>query len=92
VTFLLVLPLALAGAVGGAARRAPRWFWLTPVLLFASVVFIVGETRMRAPVDAFVVLLAALAVTQLVPGRRRPAQRPGTGGVDRPGRTASFRG
>ena len=71
VGFLVFLALALAGAFTAAARAAPRWLWLMPVLMLLSVMFVVGETRFRAPVDPFVVLLAALAVSALP----RPARR-----------------
>ena len=66
VAFLVFLLLAIAGAFTPAARGAPRWLWLLSALMFVSVVFVVGETRLRAPVDAFVVLLAALAVRAAV--------------------------
>lgn len=72
VAFLLFLAVAIAGAFTAAARAAPRWLWLMPVLMLLSVVFIVGETRFRAPVDPFVVLLAALALAQVrLPATRR---------------------
>jgi 4-amino-4-deoxy-L-arabinose transferase-like glycosyltransferase len=64
VSFLAFLALALAGAFTSAARAAPRWLWLMPVLMLASVVFVVGETRFRAPIDPFVVLLAAVAIAE----------------------------
>jgi apolipoprotein N-acyltransferase len=64
VAFLLFLALAVAGAFTRAARGAPRWLWLMPVLMLASVVFVVGETRFRAPIDPFVVLLAAVAIAE----------------------------
>jgi 4-amino-4-deoxy-L-arabinose transferase-like glycosyltransferase len=62
--FLLFLALAVAGAFTGAARAAPRWLWLMPALMLLSVIFVVGETRFRAPVDPFVVLLGALALSE----------------------------
>ena len=65
--FLIFLALAAVGAFTAAARAAPRWLWLMPALMLLSVMFVVGETRFRAPIDPFVVLLAALALT----GRRR---------------------
>jgi hypothetical protein len=80
VAFLAFLALAAVGVFTAAARAAPRWLWLMAVLMLASVIFVVGETRFRAPVDAFVVLLAALAVARLVPVKR-PAN---AGGVARP--------
>ena len=64
VVFLVFLALAVAGAFTRAARTAPRWLWLMPVLMVLSVMFVVGETRFRAPADPFVVLLAALAVSK----------------------------
>jgi hypothetical protein len=63
VGFLAYLALAVAGAFTAAARSAPRWLWLVPALMLLSVIFVVGETRLRAPIDPFVVLLAALALT-----------------------------
>jgi 4-amino-4-deoxy-L-arabinose transferase-like glycosyltransferase len=63
VGFFAYLALAVAGAFTAAARSAPRWLWLIPALMLLSVIFIVGETRLRAPIDPFVVLLAALALT-----------------------------
>ena len=43
---------------------SPLWVWAMPVLMFLSVVFLVVETpRYRTPIDPFLVLLAAAAVT-----------------------------
>jgi 4-amino-4-deoxy-L-arabinose transferase-like glycosyltransferase len=64
--------LALAGALTPAARRAPGWLWLVPVLLFAAVVFAGSAIRYRAPVEPFLALLAALALTAR--GRRADPQ------------------
>lgn len=64
VLFYALVVLALAGACLPEARRAPRWLWLTPVL-FASVVLIAGFVRYRAPIDLFIVLLAAIALARL---------------------------
>ena len=58
----LTLALALAGAVLVIRdRRGPLWLWLFPLLLFASVVVVLGAPRYRAPVDPFLVMLAAYA-------------------------------
>lgn len=73
--FLVVLAFAVAGAFTRAARSAPAWLWLMPALMVLSVVFVVGETRFRAPVDPFVVLLAALAIDRV--RRRNPARSRG---------------
>ena len=56
--------LALVGAATMAARRAPPlWLWLVPLLLLIATVPIVGEIRMRAPIDPFLVLLSSLALS-----------------------------
>jgi 4-amino-4-deoxy-L-arabinose transferase-like glycosyltransferase len=64
-----LLALALAGAFTAAARRAPRWLWLFPLLLWLSVAIAIGATRYRTPVDPFLILLAAAAVTSRWPSR-----------------------
>lgn len=62
--FWIVAALALGGAFTRAARGAPLFLWAIPVLLFASVAFLVVETpRYRTGIDPFVVVLAALALT-----------------------------
>lgn len=64
IAFWLMAALALAGAFTARARRIPRWLWAMPVLLALSVVFINVETpRFREPIEPFLVLLAACAVT-----------------------------
>jgi 4-amino-4-deoxy-L-arabinose transferase-like glycosyltransferase len=63
VGFWIVLLLAAIGAFTAVARRAPKWLWVTPALLYLSVVFVNGETpRFRAPIDPFLILLAACAL------------------------------
>lgn len=64
--YLLVLA-ALAGLALGAARRTPRWLWVVPLLLFASVIVISSDVRYRVPIEPFAIWLAAAAIT----GRRR---------------------
>ena len=59
--FYVVAILALAGALTPLARRAPWYLWLMPALL-ASAVFTEGLIRLRAPIDPFIVLLAACAL------------------------------
>jgi 4-amino-4-deoxy-L-arabinose transferase-like glycosyltransferase len=62
-SFWVLCLLALLGAFTAAARSAPRWVWLVPLLLALSVVLVNVETpRFRAPVDPFLVLLAACAL------------------------------
>jgi len=75
--FWVMAALAVAGASTFRARRAPRWLWLVPALLVASVVFLTLETpRYRTPVDPFVVLLAALAVVTAGERLWRRGRRP----------------
>ena len=62
--FYPLLLLAIVGAFTAGARAAPRWLWLVP-LLFLPAVFIAPFTRFRAPIDAFLIMLAALAVVAL---------------------------
>ena len=62
--FFVLLAAAVAGALTPAARRAPRWLWLAPLLLIAAVIFAGSEIRYRAPVEPFLAMLAALAVTK----------------------------
>ena len=65
--FWLLLVLAVCGAFTRAARGAPRWVWLVPVLLALSVVLVNVETpRFRAPIDPFLVMLAACAVAAAI--------------------------
>jgi 4-amino-4-deoxy-L-arabinose transferase-like glycosyltransferase len=61
--FIPVALLAVAGAFTAAARRAPLFLWLIPVLTLASVMFIAGSGRYRLPADPFLILLASLALT-----------------------------
>jgi 4-amino-4-deoxy-L-arabinose transferase-like glycosyltransferase len=64
VCFWTVAGLALLGAFTRRARRAPPYIWLVPALMFLSVVFLVVETpRYRTPIDPFLVLLAAAALS-----------------------------
>jgi hypothetical protein len=56
-----VLLLALAGVFTAKRKRAPWYFWLIPVL-FASSILIVAWMRFRAPIDPFLIMLAALAL------------------------------
>lgn len=72
-SFYVVAILALAGALTPIARRAPWYLWLIPAL-FTSVVFTEGLIRLRAPIDPFLVLLAACALATLLP-RLRPQPR-----------------
>jgi hypothetical protein len=72
--------LALAGATRPAVRRVPAFVWAVPLVMYLSVVFLAAETpRYRAPLDPFVILLAALALASLreaAAGRLRRVRRP----------------
>ncbi|HWF51030.1 MAG TPA: hypothetical protein VG294_10355 [Solirubrobacteraceae bacterium] len=60
--------LAAVGTMSARAREAPRWLWIAPLLLYLSVVFINAETpRFRAPLDPFLLVLAALALAGQLP-------------------------
>ena len=70
VCFWAFAALAVAGSLGGYARRTPAFVWAVPVLMFLSVIFLVVETpRYRTPIDPFVIILAAMALAGLS-GRR----------------------
>ncbi|GAC1527639.1 MAG: hypothetical protein NVS2B6_15440 [Thermoleophilaceae bacterium] len=62
--------LALAGIFTRAVRRAPPWLWLIPLGML-STVFVTGFIRFRAPVDPFLVMLAAVALDSLRARTRR---------------------
>ncbi|MEO6858195.1 MAG: hypothetical protein ABI323_06365, partial [Solirubrobacteraceae bacterium] len=67
VAFWILGLLALAGLITKSVREGPRWLWGIPVLLGLSTVLINMETpRFREPVDMFLILLAASAVTAAV--------------------------
>jgi 4-amino-4-deoxy-L-arabinose transferase-like glycosyltransferase len=80
ISWYLLALVALAGIALGAVRRSPWWFWLTPLLLFASVISISGDVRYRLPVEAFAIFAAAVALVaawERVRGRRpEPQPRP----------------
>jgi 4-amino-4-deoxy-L-arabinose transferase-like glycosyltransferase len=69
----LVAPLVLIGIVAAWRRGGPAWLWLVPVLLLLSATIVVGETRFRAPIDPYLVLLAALGADAALTWFRRPA-------------------
>lgn len=73
----LVLVLALFGALTQLglmrATRAPPFVWLFPVLMVLPAIAVVGLPRYRAPVDPFLVMLAAVALVS-VPGRLRAVE------------------
>jgi 4-amino-4-deoxy-L-arabinose transferase-like glycosyltransferase len=76
-----VLVLALVGAAAQAgllpSRRAPIILWTVPVLLLFPALAVYGLPRYRAPVDPFLVMLAAVGVVGVLDAlaRRRLADR-----------------
>lgn len=88
VAFWALVAAALAGLVLLGRRRVargPLWLWAVPVVLFLSVVPLLGPPRYRVPVDPFLAVLAAVALTALVdrvrgrggrPAATRDAERP----------------
>jgi 4-amino-4-deoxy-L-arabinose transferase-like glycosyltransferase len=70
ISFWIFAALALAGATRRAARNVPWFVWAVPVVMYLSVVFLAAETpRYRAPLDPFIVLLAAVAVNAALTSR-----------------------
>jgi len=65
-------PFMLVGIAAAWRRRGPPWLWLVPLLLLLSATIVVGELRFRAPVDPFLVLLAALGADAVLTWLRRP--------------------
>src|SRR5581483_9962135 len=58
--FWIMCVLALGAVFVRAVRACPKWVWAVPLLLALSVVLVNVETpRFRAPVDPFLILLAA---------------------------------
>jgi 4-amino-4-deoxy-L-arabinose transferase-like glycosyltransferase len=89
-SFWLLCLLAIAGAFTRLARSAPKWVWVVPLLLALSVVVVNVETpRFRAPVDPFLILLAAAGVATAV-GRLRGAPVVGERGSAMPARPAQL--
>jgi 4-amino-4-deoxy-L-arabinose transferase-like glycosyltransferase len=72
IAFWVLCLLAIGGAFTTAARSAPRWLWLMPLLLALTVVFVNVETpRFREPIDPFLILPAACALSALAAWLRR---------------------
>lgn len=76
VAWYLLALLAIAGLALGAWRGTPAWLWLTPVLLFVSVVWISGDVRYRLPIEPFAVWAAAYALARITDRRRVPQPQP----------------
>jgi 4-amino-4-deoxy-L-arabinose transferase-like glycosyltransferase len=64
--FWIVCVLAFGGLFVRAVRTSPKWVWAVPLLLALSVVLVNVETpRFRAPVDPFLILLAAAGLASV---------------------------
>jgi 4-amino-4-deoxy-L-arabinose transferase-like glycosyltransferase len=80
--YWLLAALALGGAIVLLRRKMSLWVlgaFLATVIVATAITF--GQTRYRAPADASIVLLAAVAIDRLLRGRR-PVEH----GVDGGGR------
>ena len=53
--------LALGSLLTRGIRRVPRWLWLVPLTLLTTL-FVSGFIRFRAPIDPFLVMMAAVFV------------------------------
>ena len=74
--FWALIPLFIAGAFLRDARAAPRSFWGIPLTLYLSGVLVLGLTRGRAPLDPFLLMLAAIALDGIYEAiRARTAMR-----------------
>lgn len=63
-TFWVLLVLALLGIATQARRRVPRWIWGVPLVMWITIVFVNAETpRFREPLDPFLLLLGACAIS-----------------------------
>ena len=75
IAFWVLCLLAVCGLLTRAVRAGPKWPWAIPLLFALSVVFVNVETpRFREPIDPFLVLLAACAVSAAL-GRVRSSRR-----------------
>jgi len=71
-TWVLLAVLAGIGWFTDLRRRVPWYVWASPLVFFAAGAVTAGLVRYRVPIDPFVVLLAAAALTSLY-DRIRPA-------------------
>lgn len=72
IAFWILCMLAIGGAFTRAIRAAPRWLWMVPLLLALTVIFVNVETpRFREPIDPFLILPAACALSAMAAWLRR---------------------
>jgi 4-amino-4-deoxy-L-arabinose transferase-like glycosyltransferase len=78
----LVMLLALAGIAAQAralrSARPPPFIWLFPLLMVLPAIVVVGLPRYRAPLDPFLVMLAAVGIVACV---EAVARRAGSSGA-----------
>ena len=63
--FWLLVPFVLVGAFTRAARAVPLAIWAFPLVCVAAAAFTEAFTRLRAPIDPFLVILASLGAIAL---------------------------
>lgn len=68
---LSVLVLAVAGLAQAAVRRRDWAVWMAPLVLLLVTIPVQSYTRFRAPVDPYLALLAAFAITSMLRRRTR---------------------
>jgi 4-amino-4-deoxy-L-arabinose transferase-like glycosyltransferase len=61
--FWLVLALAAAATLAGAASPMPKALWAWPIVIVLSCAIFEGDSRYRSPSDPFFIMLAAAAVS-----------------------------
>ena len=71
---------ARRGLASVRRRRAPDWLWAIPILLTLSVLLVNSETpRFRAPIDPYLIMLAASTIVAIAERVRAHASAPGLG-------------
>ena len=75
-SYWVVAGVAVAGAITRRARDIPWAIWLAPVLYVVATIPSLGTSRYRAPVEPFLLILAAIAAVaafdRLRPGEAVP--------------------
>ncbi len=69
IAFWALALVAMAATATAAARQIPEFIWLYVALLIASIIFVAGSARYRAPLEPIVVLLAAAGIERALSSR-----------------------